>query len=382
MRDFTCYNPTRIEFGKENEKQIGNYISEFGIKKILIVYGSQRIKNDGLFDIVQKSLEENSIEFIELSGVQSNPVLSKVYEGIELAKKENVDAILAIGGGSVLDSTKAISAGACYDGDVWDFFTFTKPIEKALPLFDIMTLAATGSEMNPAAVVTNEETKQKFFIYSPLVFPKVSVVNPELQKSISNEYLAYSAVDIVAHSIEGYFTASYHPDIIASYVETNIKTVMKTANELLKNPTNYDARAEFSWAATQALNGSTTMGVEGITYPNHMIEHALSALYNVPHGAGLSVVIPAWMKWYYKQNESAFKKFAKEIFGLNSAVEGIEALEKWFSEIGSPTRLSQFDINENDLEEIAKNANANGIFFGLNEIYTEKVIKEILTLAL
>lgn len=382
MRDFTYYNPTRIEFGKNKEKEIGNYISEYGVKKILLTYGSDRIKKDGLFETVTTALKNSGIEFVELGGIQSNPVISKVREGIEVAKKERVDGILAVGGGSVLDSSKAISAGYYHEGDAWELFTFSAPIEKGLPIFDIMTLAATGSEMNPGAVVTNEETKQKFYIYSNHVCPKVSVVNPELQKTVTKEYLVYSAVDIIAHSIEGYFTASYHPDIIATYVETNIKTVIKTCEILLENAEDYNARGEFSWAATQALNGSTSAGVQGIEYPNHMIEHSLSALYNVPHGAGLSVVIPAWMKWFYKNNEAQFERFAKEVFRLKTALEGIEALENWFNKIGSPTRLSQFNIKEDALEEISQNAHVNSNFFGLNEKYSANTIKEILTLAL
>lgn len=382
MRDFTFFNPTRVEFGKDKEKEIGTYIAEYSVKKVLLTYGSERIKKDGLFDIVVESLKSQGIECVELGGIQSNPVLSKVNEGIELAKSEKVDGVLAVGGGSVLDSTKAISAGACYDGDVWDFFTFSAAIEKALPIFDIMTLAATGSEMNPSAVVTNEETKQKFFIYSPTLFPKVSIINPELQKSVSKEYLVYSAVDIIAHSIEGYFTATYHPNITASYVETNIKTVIEVTERLLDNPNDYDARAEFSWAATQALNNSTTVGIEGNSYPNHMIEHAVSALHNVPHGAGLSVVMPAWMKWFYKENEAQFERFAKNIFGLNTATEGIEALENWFDKIESPIRFSQFEIGADALDAISENAHVNSNFFGLNEKYTQEVIKEILTKAL
>ncbi len=382
MRDFTIFNPTRVEFGKDKETQIGGYIAEFGVKKVLLVYGSERIKKEGLFDTVVASLKEQGIDCIALGGVQSNPVLSKVNEGIALAKNEGVDGILAVGGGSVLDSSKAIAAGACYDGDVWDFFTFSAPLVNALPIFDIMTLAASGSEMNPSAVVTNEQTKQKFYIYSPAIFPKVSVINPELQKSVSKEYLVYSAVDIIAHSIEGYFTASYHPDLTASYVEANIKTVIKTTEKLLANPDNNDARGEFAWAATNALNGITTVGAEGVVYPNHMIEHAVSALHNVPHGAGLSVVIPAWMKWYYKNNEAQFERFAREVFGKTTALEGIDALEAWFDKIGSPIRFSAFDIQESDLEAISQNAHMNSNFFGLNEIYSAKVIKEILTLAL
>lgn len=382
MRDFTSYNPTKVEFGKDKEKQIGSYINEFDVKKVLLTFGSDRIKKDGLFDTVTNSLKAAGIEYVELGGIQSNPVLSKVYEGIELAKKENVNGVFAVGGGSVLDSTKAIAAGACYEGDVWDFFTFKVMIEKALPIFDIMTLAATGSEMNPSAVVTNEEIKQKYFINAPALYPKVSVVNPELQKSVSKDYLVYSAVDIIAHSIEGYFTASYHPEITASYVEANINTVIRTTEELLSNPENYEARGEFAWAATQALNGTTSVGIEKATYPNHMIEHAVSALHNVPHGAGLSVVMPAWMKWYYKNNEKQFERFAKNIFGLSTATEAIEALENWFDKIGSPTRFSQFDIEESALSEIAANAFSNSNFFGLSETYTEEKILEILKLAI
>jgi alcohol dehydrogenase YqhD (iron-dependent ADH family) len=382
MRDFTFYNPTRVEFGKDKEKQIGAYIAEYGIKKVLLTYGSERIKKDGLFDKVVASLQAQNIEYVELGGIQSNPVLSKVQEGIELAKKEAVDGLLAVGGGSVLDSTKAISAGALYDGDVWDFFTFKAPIEKALPVFDIMTLAATGSEMNSFAVVTNEETKQKYFIASPFVAPKVSVINPELQSSVSKDYLVYSAVDIIAHSIEGYFTATYHPDLTASYVEANINTVIKTTEKLLANPQDYDARGEFAWAATNALNGITYPGIEGAVSPNHLIEHAISALHNVPHGAGLSVVMPAWMKWFYKENEAQFERFAKNIFGLNSAEDGIKALEDWFNKIGSPTRFSQFDIKESDLDAIAQNAYTTSGFFGLSEKYTKEKVLEILKLAL
>jgi alcohol dehydrogenase YqhD (iron-dependent ADH family) len=382
MRDFTFYNPTRVEFGKDKEKQIGAYIAEYGIKKVLLTYGSERIKKDGLFDKVVASLQAQNIEYVELGGIQSNPVLSKVQEGIELAKKEAVDGLLAVGGGSVLDSTKAIAAGALYDGDVWDFFTFKAPIEKALPVFDIMTLAATGSEMNSFAVVTNEETKQKYFIASPFVAPKVSVINPELQSSVSKDYLVYSAVDIIAHSIEGYFTATYHPDLTASYVEANINTVIKTTEKLLANPQDYDARGEFAWAATNALNGITYPGIEGAVSPNHLIEHAISALHNVPHGAGLSVVMPAWMKWFYKENEAQFERFAKNIFGLNSAEDGIKALEDWFNKIGSPTRFSQFDIKESDLDAIAQNAYTTSGFFGLSEKYTKEKVLEILKLAL
>jgi NADP-dependent alcohol dehydrogenase len=382
MVNFTFHNPTKIEFGKGKEKQIGEYIAADGIKKVLLAYGSERIKKEGLFDTVTASLLANGIEYIELGGIVSNPLLSKAYEGIEIAKAHNVEAILSVGGGSVLDSSKAIAAGALYEGDVWDFFTWKSLIQKVLPIYDIITLAATGSEMNTNAVVTNEATKQKLFIASPHLYPKVSIINPELQKSVSKEYLVYSAADVIAHSIEGYFTASYHPDIIAAYIEANINTIIKTTEMLLSDPDDYNARSEFAWAATQALNGTTYLGVDGVSYPNHMIEHSLSALYNVAHGAGLSVIMPAWMKWYVSHNEKQFIRFANTIFGASDAMEGIVALESWFEKIGTPTRLSHFGIHESEIGAIVENAYENAIHFGIADMYTKEVLKEILTLAL
>ncbi|RXJ96590.1 NADH-dependent alcohol dehydrogenase [Arcobacter sp. AHV-9/2010] len=355
MENFSFCNPTQIEFGRDKEKNIGKYISKNGIKKVLIVYGSQRVKKDGLFDTAINSLKEHNIDFVEIGGVISNPILSKVKEAIKLAIEQNVEAILSIGGGSVLDSSKAIAVGALYEADVWDFFLGKEKIKKALPIFDIITLAATGSEMNGYAVVTNEKTKQKFSIFSPLIYPKVSVINPELQKTISKEYLVYSATDIIAHCIEGYFTAKIQPKYMSRQVENIIKTVIETTEILIKNPDDYSARGEFAWAATNALNGTTTVGTAGFSFPNHLIEHSLSALYNVPHGAGLSVVIPAWAKWYYKQNEEQFIRFAKEIFDKNRALEGIEALESWFNKIGTPTRLNQFGLDKSNISDIIEN---------------------------
>ena len=355
MENFSFCNPTQIEFGRDKEKNIGKYISQNGVKKVLLVYGSKRVIEDGLFDVVIKSLKENGVDFIAFGGVVSNPILGTIQNAIKIAKDEQVDGVLSLGGGSVLDSSKAIAVGTLYEADVWDFFLGKEQIKKALPIFDIITLAATGSEMNGYAVVTNEKTKQKFSIWSPLVYPKVSVINPELQKSVSKEYLVYSATDIIAHTIEGYFTAKIQPKYMSRQVENIIKTVIETTEILIKNPDDYNARGEFAWAATNALNGTTTVGTAGFSFPNHLIEHALSALYNVPHGAGLSVVIPAWAKWYYKENEAQFIRFAKEIFGKNTALEGIEALESWFNKIGTPTRLNQFGLDKSNISDIIEN---------------------------
>ena len=380
MFDFTFHNPTRIEFGRGKERNIGLYMREFDAKRTLLIYGSERIKKDGLFDTVAASLKENGIEFIELGGVVSNPVLSKVYEGIELARKFNADSVLSVGGGSCLDSAKAIAAGALYEGDVWDFFTGKDP-SRALKIFDVITLAATGSEMNSGAVVTNEATKQKFSIHGDVLYPLVSVVNPQLQASISREYLVYSAADIIAHSIEGYFTASVQPDIINLYIESNIKTVMKTTEILLATPDNYDARAEFAWAATMALNGLTYVGTHGYSYPNHMLEHAMSAVVKCAHGAGLAVIMPAWMKWYKSRNLGAFERFAREIFGVNSADEGIAAFKAWLSKIGAPVSLKAVGIEGQTLEEVVNLAYDYAANWRKDKLYTKENIKAIFELA-
>lgn len=382
MDNFTFFNPTKVEFGKDKELAIGQHLAEHGIKKVLLTYGSERIKRDGLFAGVSKSLGDHGIQFVECGGIVSNPVLSKVREAIALARSQQVEAILSVGGGSVLDSSKAIAAGAQYDGDVWDLFVGKALIEGALPVFDILTLAATGSEMNSGAVVTNEATQEKFAIQSVHTFPKVSIVNPALMQTISRDYLVYSAADIIAHSIEGYFTAKVQPKIQSRLVESVITTVMETTEALLADPTDYNARAEFAWAATLALNGITYAGTSGFGYPNHMIEHSLSALFNVPHGAGLSVVMPAWMKWYHSRNPAQFERFAQQIFGLKTAEEGIAALEKWFDKIGTPTRLSQLGITAADLPATLDNLQGNAQWFGLAETYTRDVLADILQRAL
>jgi alcohol dehydrogenase YqhD (iron-dependent ADH family) len=382
MDNFTFFNPTKVEFGKDKEQAIGQHLAEHGVKKVLLTYGSERIKRDGLFSVVSKSLSERGIQIVECGGIVSNPVISKVREAITLARSQQVDAVLSVGGGSVLDSSKAIAAGVRYEGDVWDLFIGKASIDSALPVFDILTLAATGSEMNSGAVVTNEATQEKFAIQSVHTFPKVSIVNPALMQTVSRDYLVYSAADIIAHSIEGYFTATVQPKIQSRLVESVITTVMETTELLLADPKDYNARAEFAWAATLALNGITYAGTSGFGYPNHMIEHSLSALFNVPHGAGLSVVMPAWMKWYHSRNPAQFERFAQQIFGLKTTVEGIAALEKWFDKIGTPTRLSQLGITAAELPAILDNLQGNAQWFGLAGTYTRDVLDDILKRAL
>ena len=385
MENFSFFNPTQIEFGTDKEKQIGQHLAANGVKKVLLCYGSERIKREGLFDVVSKSLAEQGIAFIEFGGIVSNPVISTVRDGIALARAQQVDAILSVGGGSVLDSSKAIAAGVCHAGDVWDLFVGKARVETALPLFAILTLAATGSEMNPSAVVTNDETKEKFFISAAPLFPKVSIVNPALMQGVTRDYLVYSASDVITHLIEAYFTATVHPKLQSRLVESLINTVIETTEALLIDPNDYGARAQFAWASTLALNGLAYSGAAGFGYPNHAIEHSLSALFNVPHGAGLSVIVPAWMKWYLDRNPAQFERLARNVFGVAGVAhgeQGIAALQAWYDKIGTPTHLPQLGIKESDLPAIVDNVQRNVRIFGIAETYTQEVVTAILKNAL
>ncbi len=378
--EFTFHNPTKIIFGKDKEKLIGDELKKAGIRKVLLVYGQGSVKRSGLLNRVIASLQENTISYKEHGGVVSNPVLSHVCKGVEAAKQEKVDGILAVGGGSVLDEAKAIAVGAKTDDGVWEFFT-GRQVTAALPVFTILTLAATGSEMNGNSVVTNEETRQKYNISSPLVYPKVSILNPELTHSVPLDYTAYGAVDAIAHVIEGYFTKKANTMLQDLLVEGIIKTVMEAADIIMQKPADASARAQLMWAATLALNGLTTAGIGQYNFPNHMIEHALSAIYNIPHGAGLSIVIPAWMKWYKDKNPSQFDRFAEQIFGLHGAEAGIAALQKWFASIKAPVRLSDVGIPAGDIEQIAENAEGLARQWGIGDLYPKANIVEILNLA-
>ncbi|GLI52328.1 iron-containing alcohol dehydrogenase [Thermodesulfovibrio yellowstonii] len=378
MENFEFYNPTRIIFGREAEKKIGKILEKDDVERVLFVYGKSSIKEIGLYDSIVKSLKKEGIEFIEHGGVKPNPVLSHTREGIEKAKKHKVDAILAVGGGSVIDEGKAIAVGTKTDKDVWDFFKRNKEIKKALPVYVILTLAATGSEMNGFAVITNEETQEKLSISSEHIFPRVSFLNPELTFTVSAKYQAYAAVDVIAHVIEHYFSGSYCPNLQNRFVEGLIKTVMETTEIILKEQKNYNARAEFMWAATLALNGLAKLGIKGGSFPNHMIAHSLGAIYDLPHGACLSIVIPAWMKWYQEKNLIQFERFAKEIFGVNTAAEGIFQLKEWFRKIGAPVSLKEAGISIGEIDRIVENAYNIAKVWQMEKDYTKEVLTEII----
>lgn len=378
MKNFVFYNPTQIVFGEGRTLNTGKYLKG---QKCLFLYGSGSIKQNGIYDKVVESLKKHDVKFVEKNGVKPNPVLSFVYEAIEIARKEHVDCILAVGGGSVIDTAKAVAAGFYYNGDVWDFFIDKAKITKVLPIYVVLTLAATASEMNSGAVITNEATKQKFNIQAISLFPKVSILDPTNTYSVPERQVANGSVDAIVHLLEGYFTKKYpNTPIQDGFVETLVKTIISTTKKILENLTDYDARANFMWAATLSLNGLTTAGIGGYAFPNHMMGHSLSALYNVDHGASLSIIFPAWLKYNESTLSERLTHFGKEIFAKPDAKETIGAMEEYFHAIGAPVRLNEVNIHRSDIQGIAENAVSLANKWGLKG-YTKEVIAKILELA-
>ena len=384
MQNFIFENPTKIIFGKGQIRRIGAESARFG-KKILVVYGQGSVKKNGVYDQVMASLKEAQLDIIEFPGVRSNPLLSHALLGIETARREGVEAVLAVGGGSVIDTAKTIAAGVKAAHDVWDFFIYKETIQAALPVLTVVTVAASASEMNAAAVITRETGKQKYSIRSLHIQPKVSILDPTVLFSLDRSYSAYSAVDAITHMLEGYFNnteANFSP-LQDRMVEGLIRTIMDAATRILVQPDNYDARAEMMWAATLAFNGLTTAGMGQVALPVHMIEHSLSALYDIAHGAGLSIVLPGWMMHQRQEKEKRFARLAREVFAVDAPTEseaaraGITKLREWFAAIGSPVTLTEAKIPAGDIERIAANAANLAQVWGL-KAYTPAVIAEVL----
>ncbi len=386
MQSFIFENPTKIIFGQGQIKRIGQETARFG-KKVLLVYGQGSIKNSGVYDQVISSLLEHELLVVEFPGVRSNPVLSHAMQGIEIAKREGVEVVLAVGGGSVIDTAKTIAAGVRVDHDVWDFFIFKKNIQAALPVVTVLTISASASEMNAAAVVTREEGHQKYSIRSLHIQPKVSILDPSVLFTLDRAYSAYSAVDAITHMLEGYFNNSeMNPSPLQDgIVEGLMKTIMGATETILQHPDDYDARANMMWAATLAFNGLTTAGMGQVALPVHMIEHSLSALYDIAHGAGLAIILPGWMKSQLHCKTGRFARLAREVFGIKAekdeeaALAGIERIKEWFSLIGSPVLLKEVQIPGQDIEKIADNAFALAQVWGLRA-YSKEAITEILEL--
>jgi hypothetical protein len=378
MQNFVLHQTTKIIFGRETIAKIGPETAAFG-KKVLLVYGSGSIKRNGIYRQVVESLVAAGLTVVEHGGVKSNPVLSHVRAGVALARREQVEVVVAVGGGSVIDSAKAIAAGALVEHDVWQFFKGKKSIGAKLPLTCVLTLAAAGSEMNGGMVLTNEEQQQKFGIGSQMLKPEVSILDPVATFTVPADYTAYGAIDAIAHLLEFYFTTGDPETPVQDRLaEGLIVNIMESCDRCLDNPADYEARASLMWCATLALNGLSAAGLGLVGFPMHMIEHSLSAIYDVPHGAGLSVVLPAWMSWRAPQAAARFAQFGRRVFNLTgtdeeAAVTGIAALKKWFIGVGGPVTLDELKIPASAVPALADNALALARLWRLRDYDAEKI---------
>ncbi len=362
MLNFDLHIPTRILFGRDTHKEIGALLQPYA-KKVLLHFGGNSVKKSGLYDAVTASLKESNLEFIELGGVVPNPRLSLVREGIALCRKEGVDLILAVGGGSVIDSAKAIAMGVYYEGDVWELYEQQKPITKALPVATILTIPAAGSESSNGTVVTNEEKQMKLGYGSIHLRPLLSVMNPELFFTLPKNQIANGVADMMSHIFERYFTNTVQTDLTDGLCETTLKTIMKNAVKVFSDTHDYDAWCQVGFGGTIAHNDLLGLGREQ-DWACHGMEHELSAIYDVAHGAGLAVLTPAWMQYVYKTNTDMFVQFAVNVMGVEGSyrdsdaivMEGIARLRNFYKNLGLPSTLSELGIDESKLEVMAKKA--------------------------
>jgi alcohol dehydrogenase len=380
MQNFTYWNPTKLIFGKDQIDQLKTEIPKYG-NKILLVFGGGSIKRNGLYDQVRAILNELDTEVFELSGVEPNPRITTARKGIEICKTEGIDFILAVGGGSVIDCTKLISAGAKYDGDAWDLVIKNAFAEEALPFGTILTLAATGSEMNAGSVITNWETKEKYGWGSPVTFPKFSILDPTYTFTVPKDQTIYGIVDMMSHVFEQYFHNVENTSLQDRLCESTLKTVMEAGPKLVNDLENYDLRETILYNGTIALNGMLTMGYRG-DWATHNIEHAVSAVYDIPHGGGLAILFPYWMEHNLHVNPKRFKQLAERVFGVDSSgktdeevgLEGIAKLRDFWNSIGAPSRLADYQIDDSKIETMADKAMANGEFGNFKSLNRDDVL--------
>ncbi len=366
MTNFTFNNPTRIVFGKDAEHQAGQETAPYA-KKVLLHFGGGSVVKSGLLDRVRASLKAAGVEAVELGGVKPNPRVTLVREGIELCRKNGIGFVLAVGGGSVIDSAKAIAVGVPYTGDVWDFYEYTASPAKALDVGVILTIPAAGSESSSSSVISNEELQLKRGLTSELLRPRFALMNPVLTCTLPAYQTACGAADIMAHIMERYFTNTRDVDFTDRLCEAGLRTIIRNVPLALASPDDYAARAEIMWVGSVAHNDLFGTGREG-DWGSHSIEHEISAIYDVAHGAGLAVVFPAWMRHVYGNDVARFVQFATRVWGVENdpfnpertALAGINALEAFFRSIGLPVRLSEMDVPADRIEEMALKCTQKG----------------------
>ncbi|MGN0586582.1 MAG: iron-containing alcohol dehydrogenase [Oscillospiraceae bacterium] len=361
MDNFNFYSPTEFIFGRDTENNCGEYVKKHGGSKVLIHYGGGSAVRSGLLDRVKSSLEKSGVEYVELGGVQPNPRDTKVYEGIEICRKNNVDFILSVGGGSCIDSAKAIAIGVPYSGDFWDFYTEKAEIKTALPIGTVLTIAAAGSEGSGASVITKEDGMLKRDAGSDIMRPKFSVLNPQLTCTLPAYQTACGATDIMAHVFERYFTNTKEVEITDRLCEAVLLTMIKETPRVIADPDNYEARANIMWAGTVAHNDIVGVG-RSQDWNSHALEHELSGLYDCAHGAGLAVIMPAWMEFVMHHDIMRFAQAAVRIWGVEmnfqnpeeTAYKGIKAFRRFLHDIGMPINFAELGAREEDIPKLVE----------------------------
>ncbi|MBQ8741106.1 MAG: iron-containing alcohol dehydrogenase [Clostridia bacterium] len=366
MLDFDFYTPTKVFFGKGKQHEVGKIISDYGYKKIMLQYGKGSIKQSGLYDEIMSSLGKYDIEVVEMGGVEPNPKIEFVRDAVRLAKDMGVELVLAVGGGSVIDAAKYTALGAVSDYDIWDFVTGKEKPKSALPVGCVLTIAAAGSEMSWSAVVTDLSQNMKRGLASDLIRPLFAICNPELTYTVSPYQTACGITDIMAHTMERYFTPCDPTDITDQIAESILRAVINAAKVVMKNPCDYEARANIMWASSLSHNNLTGCGRIN-ALPVHQLEHAVSGEYDsVAHGAGLAVLFPAWAKYVYKHNIPRFAQFARRVWDVKepddkkAAEAGIEAMAQFFKSIGMPSSLNEFGIDADAIQSLTNLCTFNG----------------------
>ena len=389
MNNFVFYSPTEFVFGKATEMQVGALARKHGARKVMIVYGGGSVVRSGLLDRVKQSLQEAGIEYCLMSGVQPNPVDTKVYEGIEFCRREQADMLLPVGGGSVIDTAKAIAAGVLYEGDFWDFYIGKAKVTKALKVAVVLTIPAAGSEGSGNTVITKLDGLQKLSLRVPEVLrPVFSIMNPELTYTLPPFQTACGVADMMAHIMERYFTNTQEVEIGDRLCEGTLMAIINEAPKVMRNPEDYGARANLMWAGMIAHNGTCGVGCEE-DWASHFLEHEISAIYGVTHGAGLSVIFPAWMTWMVEHNVGKIAQYAVRVWGVPEsedkkavALEGIGKLKAFFSSLGLPVTFKELGIENPDIERLADSLHRNkGELVGNYVKLTKQDSKEIYHLA-
>ena len=389
MNNFVFYSPTEFVFGKATEMQVGALARKHGARKVMIVYGGGSVVRSGLLDRVKQSLREAGIEYCLMGGVQPNPVDTKVYEGIEFCRREQADMLLPVGGGSVIDTAKAIAAGVLYEGDFWDFYIGKAKVTKALKVAVVLTIPAAGSEGSGNTVITKLDGLQKLSLRVPEVLrPVFSIMNPELTYTLPPFQTACGVADMMAHIMERYFTNTQEVEIGDRLCEGTLMAIINEAPKAMRNPEDYGARANLMWAGMIAHNGTCGVGCEE-DWASHFLEHEISAIYGVTHGAGLSVIFPAWMTWMVEHNVGKIAQYAVRVWGVPEsedkkavALEGIGKLKNFFTSLGLPVTFKELGVENPDIDRLADSLHRNkGELVGNYVKLTKQDSKEIYHLA-